>query len=157
MGLRRGQRRLLREEVGQALVLAVLWLALGGLLLLTVPGLAITYAERAAAQSAADAAALACAAQATVTRTFDARGMVYSEVAVVRALAGPAAAATAWGLNVALIPLQTVTFAATPSGSYCRVEVAVHSTLPAFSLLSPARHGLGFVVSALARAYVTAP
>ena len=69
----------LRAESGQALVLGVLFLGLVMILLLVVPALAIAYAEHAGVQSAADAAALACASRATITQYVDARGEVYKE------------------------------------------------------------------------------
>ena len=142
-------------ESGQALVLGVLFLGLVLILLLVVPGLAIGYAEHAGVQSAADAAALACASRATTTEYVDARGEVYRETVAVNPTAGPEAAATAWGNNLAYWPLRTVSFAALPAGAHCTVHVEVRSTIPILRLLH--RVPFEFGTTAQAKAYLTPP
>ena len=124
-------------------------------LLLVVPGLAIAYAEHAGVQSAADSAALACASRATTTEYVDARGEVYRETVAVDTTTGPEAAAAAWGDNLAYWPLQTVSFAAIPSGAHCTVQVQVRSTIPILRILH--RGPLEFGTTAQAKAYLTPP
>jgi len=103
------------------LLLGIVLVVLGG-----VVGLALTVALRAGAQSAADAAAVACAARVTVATLVDARGVVYGTQVEVDAAAGPEAAAVVWGDNLALLPgLGTAAFAATPSGADCTVSAVV--------------------------------
>lgn|GEM_PF-6651543 len=145
------------SEAGQTLALGVLWLALGVFLLLAVPALAMGYAEHAGVQSAADAAALACASRATITSYVDARGEVYQQTAAVNASTGPPAAAAVWGDNLAYWPLQTVSFAAIPSGAHCTVRVEVRSTIPLLDILHPGRRGFEFGTTAAARAFITPP
>ena len=125
------------------------------ILLLVVPGLAIAYAEHAGVQSAADAAALACASRATTTEYVDARGEVYRETVAVDTTTGPEAAAAAWGDNLAYWPLQTVSFAAIPSGAHCTVQVQVRSTIRILRILH--RGSLDFGTTAQAKAYLTLP
>ena len=146
-----------RAESGQALVLGVLFLGLVLILLLVIPGLAIGYAEHAGVQSAADAAALACASRATITQYVDARGEVYKETVAVDTTAGPEAAATAWGDNLAYWPLQTVSFVAIPDRAHCTVQVEVRSTVPILQILSRGRQTFEFGTTAQAKAYITPP
>lgn len=138
-------------EGGQTLVLGALFLSLILALLLVVPALGIGYAERAAVQSAVDAAALACAAQAQVTRYVDARGAVYGESALVPPVSGAVAAAEAWGVNLAYWPLRTIAFAATASGAECLVRVAAGSAIPSLGRLG--RRRILLSATAAARAY----
>ena len=125
------------------------------ILLLVVPGLAIAYAEHSGVQSAADAAALACASRATITQYVDARGVVYRETVAVNPTAGPVAAASAWGNNLAYWPLQTVSFAALPAGAHCTVQVQVRSTIRILLILH--RGPFEFGTTAQAKAYLTPP
>jgi uncharacterized membrane protein len=144
-------------QAGQGLVLGVLFLGLVLMLMLVVPGLAIGYAERAGVQSAADAAALACAAQATVTQYVDARGNVYGTTVAVDPSAGPLSAAAAWVANLRWWPVRTLAFAATPSGADCTVAAEIEATIPSLRLLGSGRESYQWAVSAHARAYAAAP
>lgn len=125
------------------------------LLMSAVPALALGYLARAAASSAADAAALACAAQADVTRETDARGTVYGEAVAVDPAAGPAAALQAWGDNLAFLPLlRTQRFRATPDGAECVVQAEVRLASPTALFLGPTRR---FVrVTSAARGFIPA-
>lgn len=142
-------------EAGQALVLGALFVSLTLVLLLAVPALGLGYAERAAVQSAADAAALACAAGAEVTRYVDARGAVYGESAHISPVSGAVAAAEAWGINLAYWPLRTTSFSATASGAECLVRAEADSAIPAFGLLG--RRRILLSATAEARAYPITP
>jgi len=146
-----------RAEGGQGLVLGVLFLGLVLIFMVTVPGLGIAYAEHAGAQSAADAAALACATEGTITTSVDARGVIYGRTVAVDPDAGPRAGAVTWGRNLAYWPLATVSFAATPTGADCTVRAVVRSQLPLLSLLRAGQRGLRWGVSAEAKAYATPP
>lgn len=146
-----------RTESGQAFVLGALFLGLLSIFILVVPGLAIGYALRAGAASAADAAALACAEQGTILRDQDARGDVYQESVAVDAVAGPQAGAVTWINNLGHLPLQTVSFAAVPSGADCTVTAVVQATLPILALLGHGRRTYRWTARAEAKAYVTPP
>lgn len=137
--------------------MGVLFLGLVLIFMLAIPGLAIGYALRAGASSSADAAALACASQATITNYVDARGHVYQETAAVDSTAGPQAGATAWGNNLWYLPLKTVSFAATASGADCTVEAVVQATIPILQLLGSGRQTYQWTTYAEAKAYITPP
>ena len=108
------------------LLLPVVWFA--ALLPFSYPWDA---AARAVIQSGAQAAALGCAAQATVTRQVDAGGYVYHSTVVVRPHAGPVAAAAAllpsadWCLAVTLGSLASLAaFAVVTVAAVMRLAVA---------------------------------
>ena len=139
-----------RSEAGQALVLGLLMLAATMAGALAILGIATVVAMRAAAQSAADAAALACAADATLVRQVDARGVVYGVTAEVSA-GGPSAARAAWAANAKAWPLRVVSFHAVPSADTCAVSVRLAARIGA---LEPAGGGsVTWTTSAVARAY----
>lgn len=143
-------------ERGQALVLGTLLLGVLLVLLLAVPALALVFAVRAGAASAADAAALACASQAEVTVELDARGAVYGREAAVDPAAGSAAAALTWSANAAGVRgLRTIAFAASAAGADCTVRAQVAVADAALAALGWPRFEIG--VSAEARAYAVAP
>ena len=139
------------------MVLGVLFLGLLVIFILVVPGLAIGYALRAGAASAADAAALACAEQGTISRYGDARGQVYRETVAVDPVAGPQAGAAAWMSNLRSLPLQTVSFVAIPSGAACTVSATVQATVPILDLLGRGRQTYRWTTHAEAKAFVTPP
>lgn len=145
------------NESGQGLILGVLFLGLVLVVMLTVPGLALGYAEHADVQSAADAAALACATGATTIDLVDVRGVVYQRIVSVNPRSGPQAAAAAWGRNLAFWPVETLAFAAMASGADCTVAVEVRSTIPILSILGPGRGGLHWRTTAEAKAYAVPP
>lgn len=144
-------------ESGQALVLGVLFLGLILILMLVVPGLAIGYALRAGTASAADAAALACASNATISQEVDARGHVYRQTVVVDAAVGPLAAATTWSRNLGHLPLTSVAFNAMASGPDCSVTGVVQATLPILHLLARGRQTYQWATYAEAKVQVTRP
>ena len=121
------------------------------LALVAVPGLALGYFLRAAASSAADAAALACASQAEVTTQVDARGVVYGRVVAVDPVAGPAAAARTWAAALRRVPAaHTAAFSARTAGAECLVRAAVGADFGLGGLLG--RAGFEVRVAADARA-----
>ncbi len=140
----------LRAELGQGLALGVVFLSMVLLLMLLVPGLAIAYADRAEVQSAADAAALACAGRTIVTDLVDARGDVYGRTVAVDGAAGPHAAARAWAENLTRWPVHTLSFVATVQQAHCTVWVAVRAAVPLLRLLG--RPGGGLVLRAVSEA-----
>lgn len=154
-GPARTRAQALAAEDGQVLVLGVLFVALGLVAMLVVPGLAIGYAEHAGVQSAADASALACASQARITEYVDARGEIYQETVAVNKTLAAQAGAVVWGDNVAFWPVRTVFFAAVPAGAHCTVQVEVRSTLPVLQLVGSDARTLRFGTTAEARAYLT--
>ena len=142
----------LRAELGQGLALGVIFLSMVLLLMLLVPGLAIAYADRAELQSAADAAALACAGRTVVTDLVDARGDVYARTVIVDGVAGPWAAAQAWADNLTRWPVHTLSFLATVRQAHCTVSVAVRAAVPLLRLMGRPEGGLVLRVVSEARA-----
>lgn len=140
----------LRGELGQGLALGVVFLSMVLLLMLLVPGLAIAYADRAQVQSAADAAALACAGRTIVTDLVDARGDVYARTVAVDGVAGPRAAAQTWADNLTRWSVHTLSFVATVHQAHCTVAVAVRAAVPLLRLLG--RPGGGLVLRAVSQA-----
>lgn len=91
-------------------------------------------AARAVVHSAADAAALGCASQATITSQVDARGEVYGHKAAVDPTRGPQAAAAWWQRSMvqAGFPgLYLAHWSVSVSGAVCVVQVADNLTPPA--------------------------
>ena len=96
-------------------------------------------AARAVIQAGAQAAALGCASQATVTQEVDARGYVYRSTATVRPNAGPAAAATWWQrsmLQAGFPGLYLAHWSVSVSGAVCVVQLAANLTPPAGTLFA---------------------
>jgi hypothetical protein len=140
-------------EAGQALVLAVLVLALMVVVALGVAALGAALALRARVQSAADAAALACATQGEWTRWVDARGQVYRVRVAVRPRSGARAAVAAWDANLARVGVHTAALQTSVAGSTCRVVAAIRLRLPALRVLGRGQGVLRWSVVAEARAY----
>jgi hypothetical protein len=127
------------------LTLAFVWFALP---LLTWIGLDGT---RVLVQRAADAAALAGAGQAILTRQTDARGQVYCQTLAVDPVAGPVAAARYWQADTAALPsLVTAAFAATASGN--RLTVAATVQVPSGGFVFWGFSTLSWTVQATAEA-----
>ena len=140
------------DEAGQALVLTVLFMGLVVVAVFAAVGLGLGYADHAGAQSAADAAATACATQGVITKTVDARGTIYSETVKVNPETAPGAAAQAWGRNIAYWPVRTEAFAAVASGAHCTVSAWVRARIGVLGLLG--RNRVAWTVEAKAKAYV---
>lgn len=113
------------SESGQALVLGVWGVAIAVTVLLLGAAIGLVEAQHAAVQSAADAAALACASRATVARQVDARGVVYGVSVRVAADRGAVAAAAVWSANVDSLPVRTLQFQAVAVQASCRVRASV--------------------------------
>lgn len=145
------------RDDGQALVLGVLLLGVGVLLTMAAVGIALGYVGHADAQSAADAAALACASQSAVVRWVDARGEVYTSRVEVLAGPGTAAAAAVWRTNVAPDPLATQSLVVQPSRAICAVQARVSMRLGVLGVLGRGHSRLSWVTVARARAYAQPP
>ena len=122
-------------ERGQALVLEALVIGLVLIFLLPVSSLALVAAERAGTQTAADAAALACAGAADVWTVVDARGTVYAARVTVAARRGRDAAVRAWDANVRGWPLTTLGWSVAIGGAECRFRASVRAGVPLWRLL----------------------
>lgn len=126
-------------EAGQVLVLTALAIALLLWVVLPVTSLALAAAERAAAQVATDAAALACADAGDIWTLVDARGVAYGARVTVSPTRGPAAARATWRADVAGWPLRALGWRVRVHAAVCTLRVRVRGAVPLWRLLGAER------------------